>query len=460
MSTGVSWSGEGAAAAVPWQRAALHGLAGYGLGVLTFVLFPGRLCRGDRSCAAAASAAQFAALQCAASAERHQRTAPPPPPFGNCSSSSACPCGCAQCTAATSGAPPPKRLGATGNAAEPHSSDREGGDGASAPVDAAGAGAAAGAARSAPHGGAQGPTEAAVQAAKYAPHGSVWECTNGGLHADDVCTLNPKLLPWDGRPTCDSLVTPLTAVPLRSPLVLTDYLASLLSGRHVLEVGSRAGDGAACLKHYAKSLTIVESNHSDCLVAQQRALNALCGAFPKVYKGDVEVIFWWVQQHLNNDLLEIVVAFDTKQRREMGYQGSNAEHVHSKPGEWRHVRRFAKSHAVIAFNECKARTRLPPWAANWCLDGAKSAPPGYAHRRKGSFICARLVPAEIPLSEFHMPTTKAPAALRVKRPRRAPQQQQQQGGGWGAAMRRNLLRRSREQLERGPSAAGGLQAMP
>ena len=64
--------------------------------------------------------------------------------------------------------------------------------------------------------------------------------------------------------------------PTRSPLLIADYLISLVRGRRYVELGTRNGDIMACVSRFARTATAVEVNREYCRSARARGLQVLC----------------------------------------------------------------------------------------------------------------------------------------------------------------------------------------
>lgn len=86
--------------------------------------------------------------------------------------------------------------------------------------------------------------------------------------------------------------------PIRSPLVVADYVISHAKGRNVVEVGTRNGDLSACIAHFAHKFIAVEIEQSYCDSLRARGLHVLCKDWNKVNMDDdlppVDVIMWFV----------------------------------------------------------------------------------------------------------------------------------------------------------------------
>ena len=63
---------------------------------------------------------------------------------------------------------------------------------------------------------------------------------------------------------CADLVVPVDPAPIRSPQAVHTQLLPHLQGRHVVEIGTRNGDGLLCFARVAKSVVAVEADTSYC----------------------------------------------------------------------------------------------------------------------------------------------------------------------------------------------------
>ena len=88
-----------------------------------------------------------------------------------------------------------------------------------------------------------------------------------------LATLLPLAILEDLRPTwkagesvCPSLPGFVTAdlFPIRSPLIVADYLSNLVKGRSYAEIGTRNGDVMGCVSRYAASVTAIEMEEAYC----------------------------------------------------------------------------------------------------------------------------------------------------------------------------------------------------
>jgi len=104
---------------------------------------------------------------------------------------------------------------------------------------------------------------------------------------------------------CAALVSnPVDSSPIRSPQRVHTVLLPLLSGREVVEVGTRNGDGMMCFSHSAKRATAIELYRKYCRKLQGRTqllnfstgkhFSVHCAAY-QAHIPDGDVYTWWQQ---------------------------------------------------------------------------------------------------------------------------------------------------------------------
>ena len=72
--------------------------------------------------------------------------------------------------------------------------------------------------------------------------------------------------------TCQELVPhTMDVTPIRSPQALHTAMLPLLVGKHVVEIGTRQGDGIACFSQVATKASAVEINQAYCRKLEQRS---------------------------------------------------------------------------------------------------------------------------------------------------------------------------------------------
>jgi hypothetical protein len=95
---------------------------------------------------------------------------------------------------------------------------------------------------------------------------------------------------------CSRHEPPQDLFPIRSPLVVADFLLSHVRGKAFIEIGTRSGDVMACLSHYAGSATAVERAENYCKKLRERNLTVLCKdveTFTARTWPAGDVYYWW-----------------------------------------------------------------------------------------------------------------------------------------------------------------------
>eukprot|EP00965_Chrysotila_dentata_P119474 3950086-Pleurochrysis_carterae.AAC.1 len=86
--------------------------------------------------------------------------------------------------------------------------------------------------------------------------------------------------------------------PMRSPLVVADFLISRSLCGRVVEVGSRFGDIMSCVKPFASQVISIEVKPSYCTALRERGIDVLCEALSeanaKRLLPDAEIYFFWL----------------------------------------------------------------------------------------------------------------------------------------------------------------------
>ena len=110
---------------------------------------------------------------------------------------------------------------------------------------------------------------------------------------------------------CSRLVTPVDAAPIRSPQRVHTAIASHLHGKSVLEIGTRNGDGMACMAQVATRAYAVELSKHYCKKLESRSaalstqtghrFNVVCQDYRVAESVDADVYTWWqAPPHLHN----------------------------------------------------------------------------------------------------------------------------------------------------------------
>ena len=105
--------------------------------------------------------------------------------------------------------------------------------------------------------------------------------------------------PWTPGPSsCLALpgFEPVDLYPIRSPLLVADFLAPRVAGATLCEIGTRNGDVLACLAHHARRVLSVEMAPEYCTKLRARGLEVLCTDFellPPLDMPAADVYYWW-----------------------------------------------------------------------------------------------------------------------------------------------------------------------
>lgn len=104
--------------------------------------------------------------------------------------------------------------------------------------------------------------------------------------------------------TCSAAVRPVDAVPIRSPQAVHSVLASeYFAGKHIVEIGTRNGDGISCFSKTAASSIAFEAKTPYCRKLEERQqvehsrYTVRCTIFGGPDMGtmpDADVFTWWV----------------------------------------------------------------------------------------------------------------------------------------------------------------------
>jgi len=107
-------------------------------------------------------------------------------------------------------------------------------------------------------------------------------------------------------PQCESLVPdPIDAPPMRSPQAVHSTLLPRISGKDLVEIGTRNGDGISCYAQFARRATAIELSPAYCKKLRERSgrlLNSTghsfsvdCRSYQKADL-DADVITWWAEE--------------------------------------------------------------------------------------------------------------------------------------------------------------------
>ena len=85
--------------------------------------------------------------------------------------------------------------------------------------------------------------------------------------------------------------------PIRSPMVVADYIISQASGKSYVEVGTRQGDLFKCVEPYTRHAFAIEMEEDYCRALRGRDIQVSCSTFETVADTlllPVQVFFWFV----------------------------------------------------------------------------------------------------------------------------------------------------------------------
>ena len=105
--------------------------------------------------------------------------------------------------------------------------------------------------------------------------------------------------PWrPGESVCPTLPNFETAdlFPIRSPLIVADYLSVAARGRSFCEIGTRNGDVMGCVSRFARSVTAIEMDEGYCAKLRARGFGVACQRIEDIPIEDfptADVYYWW-----------------------------------------------------------------------------------------------------------------------------------------------------------------------
>ena len=86
--------------------------------------------------------------------------------------------------------------------------------------------------------------------------------------------------------------------PIRSPLLVADYLISKMAGKTYVEIGTRDGDIFDCVAPHAKQAISIEMDPAYCRSLRQRGHTVVCGQLNASSAANIlpnaDVYFWWI----------------------------------------------------------------------------------------------------------------------------------------------------------------------
>ena len=142
-----------------------------------------------------------------------------------------------------------------------------------------------------------------------------------------------KLLKLD----CSVMVpAPIDAAPIRSPQAIHTAMLPHISGQHLVEIGTRNGDGMACFSQVTASALAVELSRPYCDYLERRAAEqqpgrswqVTCRDYRSVSKFEGQVFTWWQQCVMSDSNTHVHgrVALCWLERKPPGQRGEGSSH--------------------------------------------------------------------------------------------------------------------------------------
>ena len=114
--------------------------------------------------------------------------------------------------------------------------------------------------------------------------------------------------------------------PIRSPLIVADFMLPHVRGRTFVEVGTQSGDISACLAAYAKRVVTVERYKRTCRILRSRGLEVVCTeiktdtvkaarAQNRTLVPIADVYYWWLHPGDNKGVITHVAQALERERR-------------------------------------------------------------------------------------------------------------------------------------------------
>ena len=113
--------------------------------------------------------------------------------------------------------------------------------------------------------------------------------------------------------TCSVMSHLAEGTPMRSPLSVHSRLLHRFTGRHVVALGARNGDGIACFSSAAQSAQVIERDEASCMTLRQRAkrlqqrfgrgFTVMCTSYEHAVLprgSDLSITWWQEQPYLDN----------------------------------------------------------------------------------------------------------------------------------------------------------------
>ena len=117
--------------------------------------------------------------------------------------------------------------------------------------------------------------------------------------SSEVCSSTPDFKPMQFPPD-------------RSPLVIVDFLIKYVKGKRYCEIGTRKGDIAKCISHFASSAIAIELKRPEayCETLKLRGISVICQDFMVLNTDTLpkaDVYYWWASypQNTSNFLIHL-----------------------------------------------------------------------------------------------------------------------------------------------------------
>ena len=196
-----------------------------------------------------------------------------------------------------------------------------------------------------------------------------------------------------------AVVSPIDVHPFRSPQVVQSALLKHMRGKHIVEFGTRNGDGMCCFALAAKSATAVEFNREYCTILQHRSdslqrttgrsFRVECARYQKVALDRADVLTWW----FGGNGLDSAALLHLRERHDAGGLKPNASAIvlfeagtADDDASFKALQSFAAWREEVPFDEaamCSWKYFRKPWLCT---------------RSKGSYHVAGFRIADVPLT--------------------------------------------------------------
>ena len=119
---------------------------------------------------------------------------------------------------------------------------------------------------------------------------------------------------------------PIDVYPIRSPLIVADFLLPYVRNRTFVEIGTQSGDISACLRAHAKRVIAVERYRRTCKKLMARGIEVVCEevkaetvkaalAKNRTLVPMADVYYWWLHPGDNKGVLTQVTSALEREKR-------------------------------------------------------------------------------------------------------------------------------------------------